>query len=87
VRVRGGYTFLQKHVAIKQGSDIKRGRAEGNDPENQVILQSMIDLPWHLEFDCNFRYIDSLPSPNVPSYVMVDLRLGWRPCQNLEFSS
>jgi len=86
-RVRGGYTFLQKHVSIKPGgSDINRGRAEGNDPENQVILQSMIDLPWHLEFDCNFRYIDSLPSPNVPSYVMVDLRLGWRPCQNLEFS-
>jgi len=46
-----------------------------NDPENQVILQSMIDLPWHLEFDCNFgNLIHSLPR-TCRVTLMVDLRL------------
>ena len=86
-RLRGGYTFLHKRVSIRPGgSDINRGRAEGNDPEHQVVLQSMIDLPWHFEFDCNSRYVDTLPSPVVSSYFSFDLRLGWRPKSNLELS-
>ncbi len=85
--LRAGYTFLQKHVSIKPGgSDINRGRAEGNDPENQIVGQSMIDLPYHLEFDCNFRYVDDLASPAVPSYFTFDLRLAWHPIRNLELS-
>jgi len=86
-RIRGGYTYLQKHVSIKPGgSDVNRGRAEGNDPEHQLIFQSIIDLPWHFEFDCNFRYVDALNSPAVPSYFSFDLRLAWEPISNLEFS-
>jgi len=86
-RIRAGYTFLNKDVSIKPGgSDANRGRAEGNDPEHQVIWQSMIALPFHLEFDSNFRYVDSLPSPSVPSYFTFDLRLAWRPIHNLELS-
>jgi iron complex outermembrane receptor protein len=86
-RLRAGYTFLHKHVSIKPGgSDANRGRAEGNDPEHQVIWQSMIDLPFHLELDSNFRYVDSLPSPAVPGYFTFDLRLAWHPIQNIELS-
>jgi iron complex outermembrane recepter protein len=86
-RLRAGYTFLHKHVSIEPGgSDANRGRAEGNDPDHQVICQSIVDLPFHLEFDSNFRYVDNLPSPAVPSYYTFDLRLAWRPIQNLEIS-
>jgi len=86
-RLRGGYTFLRKNVSIEPGgSDLNQGRAEGNDPENQVVFQSMFDLPWNLQFDCNFRYVGALPSPAVPSYVAMDLRLAWRLLRNLEFS-
>jgi len=86
-RVRGGYTFLHKHVSIKSGgSDLNRGRAEGNDPEHQLVFQSIFDLPWHFEFDCNFRWVDALDSPAVPSYGTFDLRLGWKPTPHLEFS-
>ena len=31
-----------------------------------------------------FRYVDSLPGLSVPAYVTMDLRLGWRPNENLE---
>jgi len=86
-RLRGGYTYLYKQVYLKPGgSDLNRGRAEGNDPQNQFVLQSMLDLPCHVELDCVLRYVDTLPSPNVPSYFTADVRLGWRPIQNLEFS-
>jgi iron complex outermembrane receptor protein len=86
-RLRGGYTYLNKRVVIQPGgSDLNRGRAEGNDPENQFLIQSIFDLPGNLQFDGVLRYVDRLPSPHVPSYVSLDLRLAWRPIPNLEIS-
>ena len=46
----------------------------------------MIDLPYHLEFDAVIRYVDVLPSPNVPSYFSADVRLAWHPTPSLELS-
>jgi len=86
-RLRGGYTFLHKQTYVKPGgSDLNRGRAEGNDPEHQFVLQSMLDLPGRVQFDVTLRYVDTLPAPNVPSYFTADARLGWQPIRNLELS-
>jgi len=86
-RIRGGYTYLNKRVSVAPGaSDLNHGRAEGNDPENDFIVQSMLDLPAHFELDAVLRYVDLLPSPSVPSYVTADLRLAWRPSPSLELS-
>jgi len=86
-RLRGGYTYLGKATEIRPGgSDLNQGRAEGNDPEHQVVLQSMLDLPANLQFDVVVRYVDQLPMPNVPSYWGLDIRLGWTSIKNLDFS-
>ena len=86
-RLRGGYTYLNKRVRVEPGSsDLSQGRAEGNDPENQFLIQSMLDLPFNLELDAVLRYVDALPSPAVPAYVSADLRLAWHATANLEFS-
>jgi iron complex outermembrane receptor protein len=86
-RWRGGYTYLHKHVFVAPGgSDLNHGRAEGNDPDHQFVLQSMMSLPWNMEFDGVFRYVSSLPSPPVPSYFAADLRLAWHPRPNLELA-
>jgi iron complex outermembrane receptor protein len=86
-RLRGGYTYLYKNIFVKPGeSDLNQGRAEGNDPENQFLIQSILDLPWHLQLDGTLRYVDSLPSPHVPAYVTMDVRLAWHATPNLEFS-
>jgi iron complex outermembrane receptor protein len=45
-----------------------------------------MDLPHHLELDLGFRYVDSLPNRDVPSYTTIDARLGWRPTPHWEFS-
>ncbi|HYG35907.1 MAG TPA: TonB-dependent receptor [Clostridia bacterium] len=86
-RLRGGYTYFDKRLTLKPGSrDVTLGVAEGNDPQNQFLLQSMLDLPWHLELDVIARYVDTLPSPHVPSYFTFDVRVAWSPRRNLELA-
>ena len=78
-RLKGGYTFLKKHLSIKASSkDLNGGRAESNDPQNQFLIQSMTDLPAHLELGIVVRYVDVLHKPNVPSYVGLDVQLEWK---------
>ena len=50
------------------------------------MVRSMLDLPYDLEFDSALRFVDSLGGQTVPSYWELDLRLGWTPIPNLEFS-
>jgi len=86
-RLRGGYTYFDKDMIVKAGRvDVTDGAGEGNDPQNQFVLQSTLDLPYNVQFDCVARYVDTLPEPNVPSYFTFDLRVAWRPRKNLELS-
>jgi iron complex outermembrane receptor protein len=86
-RLRGGYTFLEKNVEVEPGAaDLNRGRAEGNDPEQQFMLQSMFDLPGDVDLGFNVRYIDRLPSPPVSAYFSFDVRVAWRPVDGVEIS-
>ena len=55
-------------------------------PRHQVSLRSEMDLPWHLQLDCVSRYVAALSNRDIPGYVEMDLRLGWRPTKQLEFS-
>jgi iron complex outermembrane receptor protein len=84
-RLRGGYTYLNKLVWT-HGADVTPSIREGNDPENQVLLQSILDLPAHFQLDLVGRYVDTLHDPHVPSYVSLDARLGWWYKGNLEIS-
>jgi outer membrane receptor protein involved in Fe transport len=43
-------------------------------------------LPPHWQFDWIERYVDTLPSYDVPSYIVTDTRLAWRGRKNLEIS-
>jgi len=75
-RLRGGYTYLNKLLWSHRPGVLPSVR-EGNDPENQVLIQSILDLPAHFQFDAVGRYVDTLHNPHVPSYVAFDLRLAW----------
>ena len=86
-RLRGGYTYQHKDLFIKPGgSDLNRGRAEGNDPAHYFVGQSILNLPHDVQFDVTLRYTSELPSPNVPGYFTADVHLGWRPCKHLDLS-
>jgi iron complex outermembrane receptor protein len=86
-RFRGGYTFLKKDLSLKPGSnDLNGGSAESNDPRHQFLIQSSTSLPGRLELGAVLRYVGALPSPRVPSYAGLDLRLAWKPAERLELA-
>lgn len=47
-----------------------------------MLVQSILDLPEHLNFDVVARYISSLPSTqfitSVPSYFILDVKISWQ---------
>jgi iron complex outermembrane receptor protein len=45
-----------------------------------------VDLPRDFEFDTQLFWVSKSETQGVDSYTRVDVRLGWRPLENLEFS-
>lgn len=85
--LRTAYSYLGIRLELDGDSaDTTSEEAEGQSPEHQVSLRSSMDLPGNFEFDSWFRYVDWLPALEVDSYVTIDLRLGWLPTENVEFS-
>ena len=75
-RLRAGYTYLHQDLwpgSAKSAPNLQ----EGNDPQHQVMLQSIMNLPAHFQLDVTGRYIDALQNPRVPSYVSFDARVAW----------
>ncbi|MCP6755864.1 hypothetical protein NL533_30035, partial [Klebsiella pneumoniae] len=72
-QLRASYTYLEVSIDPPPGSSDPQGAA-GSSPQNQVGISSQIDLPWRLETDATFRYVDSLPGQRIRSYVDLDLR-------------
>ncbi len=97
-RIRANYTFLKMNLHKEAGStDPLNEQAEGDSPEHQVGIRSLMDLPHNIELDTGLRYVDSLdlrrrfvalPGEDlrIPGYVVGDVRIGWRPNYNWEIS-
>jgi iron complex outermembrane recepter protein len=47
-----------------------------SSPKHQVVLQSMIDLPWKFKFDQTYRFISALPAQKVAAYQTADVHLS-----------
>ncbi|HJY21608.1 MAG TPA: hypothetical protein VJ279_01915, partial [Hanamia sp.] len=85
--LKGGYTYLYKNLRVREGSkDLNGGSAESNDPQHQLVIQSNIKLPQHLEFGTVIRYIGNLPKPYVSEYVGLDARIGWKIYRSVELN-
>ena len=86
-QLHGSYAWLKKSLSFDQGStDPTGGIFEANDPSHLASLRSQIDLPRGFAFDAFVRYVDERPSPRVPAYGELDLRLGWQARPNWELS-
>ena len=85
-RLSAGVTTLHQKLRLKPGRD-PAGAANAslaNDADYQWMLHSSHALGERTEFDVRVRRVGSLPSPSVPAYTAVDLRLGYRATQALE---
>jgi iron complex outermembrane receptor protein len=86
-RLHAGYAYLGKSLSLDPRSyDPTGGKNEGDDPANRFVLRSLMDLPDRFELDGTLRYVARLPSPVVPAYTELDLRLGWNATDALELS-
>ncbi len=80
------YTFLQIQLHAPKSREVTAEFAERESPHHQLALRSAMNFPRHIQLDTIFRYVDSLPGFNVPSYITIDLRLAWQPSPNWEVS-
>ena len=86
-RLVGSYSYLQMDIHKNADSqDPTPDLPNGSSPRHQWYLRSSVDLPKHFEQDTTLRFVDQLPSLNVPSYYSLDAHLGWRPVSRLELS-
>ena len=86
-RVTGSYSYLQMNIHKNANSnDPTPDNPNGSSPRHQWYVRSSADLPRHFDLDTTLRFVDHLPSLNLPSYYSVDAHLGWRPVRNLELS-
>jgi iron complex outermembrane recepter protein len=86
-KLQGSYSFLQMNIHKDSTSqDPTADLPNGENPRNQYNFRSSLDLPKHIEQDLMLRYVDKLPSLNVPSYYSLDLHLGWNPLPQVRLS-
>src|SRR5437667_9340008 len=86
-RLAGSYSYLQMDIHKNADSlDPTPDNPNGSSPRHQWYLRSSIDLPKHFEQDTTLRFVDHLPSLNLPNYYSLDAHLGWRPVTRLELS-
>ena len=85
--VTGHYSYILLNLNQDEDSTAMQGEDDERDvPRNQVYLRSSWDFLDQFQFDLVTRYVDVLPAPDVPSYVEMDARLGWRATRNFEVS-
>jgi iron complex outermembrane receptor protein len=75
-RLSGGFVFLDQDIVREPGSTANVF-GEGNDPTHRVMLRSSHDLGDRMDLDIILQRMGELPSPRVPSYTSLDVRLGW----------
>jgi len=56
---------------------------EGQSPRNQFNLRTQWDVTDRISLDTTVYYVDELPSYGVNDYWRVDLRAGWRICDEI----
>jgi len=86
-RFQASYTRLMLDYKMDSNSfDFASESFEEETPHHLFSLRSSMDLPHDLELDLWLRFVDKLPGQHVDSYTTLDLRLGWKPTQNMELS-
>jgi iron complex outermembrane receptor protein len=81
-RLSAGYSFLTIQAHGKLAPDAEP--LELNAPMHQVVLRSSYDFAPRASLDAQLRYVDNVQS--VSAYVTADVRLSYRPTENLELS-
>lgn len=87
-RLSAGYSYLKMQFDDdNMTAGLLNSEARiGSSPRHQYKVRSLLDLPGNLEFDTSLSYVDSLAARDIPAYLRLDTRLGWRPSEVVELS-
>jgi iron complex outermembrane receptor protein len=88
-QLRGGYSLLHMDLKDKPGfTDVGSllGTYTGSSPTHVANVQSIVNLPRHIEFNQTYRYASELPEYSVHPYSTVDVRLGRRVGEGFDFA-
>jgi iron complex outermembrane receptor protein len=91
-RLKAAYSYVHMDEDLA-GTVFSFGDAADDNPEHQFNIQSFFELPYGIEFDASVYYTDSvsgtvptLETKSVGDYIRLDLRLGYKPADWVEFS-
>jgi iron complex outermembrane receptor protein len=81
-RLRGGFTHLEEDFRSVSPQVLSFSAAfEAQDPQSQMMLQSVMDLPRGVQLDVVARHVAELPAtllgPTIPAYTTADVRVAW----------
>lgn len=82
-RLSAGVTLLQSEFRTDPLSFDVNG--SGADPGYQLFLRSQANLSEHVMLDLDLRAVDET-APQVPRYIDLDARLGWRVSERVEIA-
>ncbi len=86
-RLQSAYTYLQMQLHLDGDSTDQTSEfTEGESPHHQLSLRSSMDIMTDLDLDLWARYVDNLPAQGIGSYVTLDVRLAWKPRNDLALS-
>jgi len=86
-RLMAGLDLLSEHLKYAPGATpLLPVSQDVNDPSRQATLRSSMNLGPRVTFDADLRYVGVLPDPHVPSYVELNVRLGWALTPHLELA-
>ncbi len=90
-RISGSYTFAEIQLHPFPGANVgNAGFAEGfeaeGEPNHIFNIRSYLNLPYNLELDTFFYFVDDNISRAIPEYGRLDVRLGWQPMKNVDLS-
>jgi iron complex outermembrane receptor protein len=84
--LRAAYSYLRIQMITGTSLDPLGRNANGESPQHHASLRSLMQLPGNFELDLWGRFVDRLPALNIPAYVSLDTRLGWKPTKTFDVS-
>jgi len=85
LNLSASYSLLEMYLSGPPGN-ANAVQPEMQSPDQQFNLRAQWDISKNVSFDTMLYYVSELPYYNVQDYTRLDMRLGWRITDGLEFS-
>ncbi|MGH6988520.1 MAG: TonB-dependent receptor plug domain-containing protein, partial [Stellaceae bacterium] len=83
-RLSPGFFWQHQNLYLRSGSPPgSSDESSGNDPAQQFLLRSSMNLPHRVFLDLDLREVGALHNLPVPGYVDLDGRVAWNATQHL----